>query len=203
MIFELPLAEEKVKPHQVTALHLMTALAFTGSGALFYLFYPPAKSWSIALFIAGLAILFTAIFRNKWIVRPGVNRILRFLELAVLLALCGFTYFKHWTPPAVMFGVLSAAVLFAIFWEQSANAAQFVIIDTAGIKLPLASRRRFIDWTDIDQVLFKYGTLTVNCSDNRLYQWTIGNTNFDKEAFEGFCNNQVEAGKAKRDKNNW
>jgi hypothetical protein len=203
MIFELPLTENKVKPHQVTALHLMAALAFVGSGALFYLFYPPAKPWGIALIVGGLLLLSAVIFRNKMIIKPAVTRVLRVAELAVLLALCLFTYSKGWTPAVVMFGILGAAVVFAFFWEQGGKNIQVITVDTNGVKLPLASRRRHLNWLDIDEVLLKYGVLTINCSDNSMFQWTVGHTNFDKTAFDTFCHGRIEAGKSKRDTNNW
>jgi hypothetical protein len=203
MVFELPLTEEKVKPHQVTALHLLVGLAFTGAGALFYSFYPTAKTWSILLLAAGLLLLLVAMFRNRWVTASRRNRIFRIAELMVLLCLASFSAIHKWTPPAAMFGILSAAVLFAIFWERGSNSSMAVRIDKEGVKLPVTARKRFIPWQDIEQVLFKFGTLTINCCDNRLFQWTIGNLSIDKENFEAFCNKQIEAAKEKRLVNDW
>lgn len=202
MNFELPLNEEKVKPHQVTALHLLAGLALTGAGALIYLFQKSAAYWSIAVIIAGIALLYIGMFRNKWLIKKDISKLFRVIEFVLLAGIAVYSLLQRWTPPAVMFGVLSAAVLFAIFWEGG-KGALLVVIDDAGVKLPVNTRRRFIAWQEIDQVLLKFGTLTINCHDNRLYQWSIGSINFDKIAFETFCNQQVEEGKGKRDKNDW
>jgi hypothetical protein len=202
MIFELPLTEEKVKPHQVTALHLLVALTLTGAGALMYLFYPPSKIWSIVLVIAGLCLLYAGLFRNKWLVKTANSKPLRIAEVVVMLALTVFAAWQKWTPPAIMFGILAAAVLFAIFWEGG-RGSLIVLIDDSGIRLPVNARRRSISWPEVEQVLLKFGTLTINCHDNRLYQWTIGSINFDKAAFESYCSKQVDEHRSKRDKNDW
>lgn len=203
MVFELPLTEEKVKPHQVTALHLLVGLSFAGAGALFYSFYPPARIWSMALLVAGILLLLVAMFRNRWITMKGRNRLVRVGELMILLCLASFSAMHKWTPPAIMFGVLSAAVLFAIFWEQSSSSGMFVRIDSDGVKLPVTSRRRNIPWQDIEHILFKFGTLTINCYDNRLFQWTIGNAIIDKENFEAFCYTNIAKAKKTKVANDW
>lgn len=195
MVFELPLSEGKVKPHQVTALHLLAGLAITGAGAMFYLFYPASKLWSLPLLIAGIGLLLVVMFRNKWLTKPATNRIVRIAELMVMLCLASYSAIHSWTPPAVMFGILSATILFALFWEQSSSNSLTVKIDNSGIKLPLTSRKRFIAWQEVEHVILKFGTLTINCYDNRLFQWTIAATVIDKEAFESFCNTRIQEAK--------
>ena len=202
MVFELPLTEEKVKPHQVTALHLLTGLAFTGAGAIFYMVYPPAKIWSVALSAAGICLLLLSMFRNKWITEPKTNRIFRIAELIVLLSLAGFSARNKWTPPAVMFGILSATVLFSLFWEQGKGNLS-IQINSAGVTLPANGRKRLIPWEDIEHILIKFGTLTINCYDNRLFQWTIGNINIDKAAFDTFCTAQIDEAKKTRVTTDW
>jgi hypothetical protein len=202
MNFELLLKEEKVKPHQVTTLHLIAAFALTGAGALFALYYPSSRVWSIALTIAGIVLLFLTIKRNKWIIQPAVNRQFRIAELLVLGVLALYSFLNNWTPPALMFGVLSGAVLFGMFWE-GAKGVMAIRIDESGVKMPAGKAKRDIAWVEIDHVLLKFGTLTINCADNRLYQWSISSTNFDIEAFSAFCDKQIEEGKSKRDENDW
>jgi hypothetical protein len=203
MSFDLPLAEQKVKPHQVTALHLLAALAFIGSGALFYNFHDPSKGWSLPLLFAGAILLLVAIFRNKWIVTPKVNRIFRTVELMILLSLLSYAGIHKWGPPSFVFGVLSAAVLFALFWEFGGEGSSVIHIDKQGFKLPLGSRKRFIAWVEIEHVLLKFGTLTVNCYDNRLYQWSLGAIDLNNGEFDEFCSEQIEEAKKNKDKNDW
>jgi hypothetical protein len=203
MRYELPIVEQRVKPHQVTALHMMAALAFVGAGAIMSLLYEPAKIWGTGLWIIGVLLMIVAMGRNKWLVKPANNRILRIIELLILLSLAIFTTLQKWPPPAIMFGVLTIAVGFALWWESQPEAGVQVVLDDAGIKLPVTSRRRFINWQDADQVIIRFGILTIDCEDNRLYQYNIANTQIDKEAFEEYCRVQIAAGKLKKDKNDW
>jgi hypothetical protein len=71
-----------------------------------------------------------------------------------------------------------------------------------GLRLPVV-RRRFIPWTEIDNVVLRYGTVTINCLDNHLFQWTIADYGFDNEVFERFCNARVEENVSKRVNNDW
>ncbi|MCD6064656.1 MAG: hypothetical protein K0R82_2567 [Flavipsychrobacter sp.] len=203
MTFELPLTEARVKPHQVTALHLLAGLVMTGCGAILSLVQTPARTWSIALLVAGLLLLGIALMRNKWIRQPKINRLFRIGELMVLLCLASYFALKGFNIPAAMCGVLGAAILFAIFWEQQSGTTVSVHIDDNGIRLPLTSRKRSLSWPEVEQVLLRFGTLTINCQDNRLFQWTVGAITFDKDAFEKYCNTQIEEGKLKRDPNDW
>lgn len=108
MTFQLPMAEEKIKPHQVTALHLLVALAFMGSGAIMTWLYEPARYWGVSLLVFGLLLIVTIIFKNKWLT-GGANRVFRIIELIILLCLAGFTTMQHWKVPGIMFSILSVA----------------------------------------------------------------------------------------------
>lgn len=203
MRYELPIVEQRVKPHQVTALHMMAALAFVGAGALMSLFYPPTKNLGTGLWIFGLLLIIVTISLNKWVLQATVNLVLRILELVILLALTIYAVLNHWSPPAVMFGVLSAAIVYAIWWEKQMQGDMKVIVDKNGIKLPATSRRKFVNWQDAEQVIIRFGVLTIDCYDNRLYQWTLGNIDINNDMFEQYCIDQIEDGKTKRDKNDW
>lgn len=203
MMFELPLTEARVKPHQVTALHLLAGLVMTGCGSILSLMQSPVHTWTLALLVAGVLLLGISLLRNKWIRQPKVNRLFRIGELMILLCLTSYFAINKFNIPAAMCGILGAAILFAIFWEQQSNVPLSVRVDDAGIKLPPTSRRRQLNWREVEQVLLRFGTLTINCHDNRLYQWTVGAIEFDKDSFEKYCNNQIEEGKLKRDPNDW
>jgi hypothetical protein len=202
MTFQLPMADEKIKPHQVTALHLLVALAFVGAGAIFEWLYLPARVWGICLLISGIILLLLAIFKNKWLT-GSANKIVRIIELIILLCLAAFTAIKQWHVPEVMFGILSLAIIFALYWEGSADKAQYIIVDNDGIKLPLTSRKRFVGWVEIEKVILRFGTLTVDCHNQRFFQWNVQPNDVDEEIFEGFCENQVEVNRSKRRNDDW
>jgi hypothetical protein len=197
MTFELLLADGKVKPQQITALHLMVAFALLGTGAVFYYFFSPMKWWGAGLLLSGLLLAGLTIARNKWLMKPEVNRIIRILELIACLCLASYMALNSQWMPVAMYGILSAVILLAFVWEKG-SGEQYILVSEEGIKLPFSSRKRFIEWRDVDSVMYRYGTLSVECDGNKLYQWGIKKTRFERDAFENFCAKQAEAHKANR-----
>jgi hypothetical protein len=158
--------------------------------------------WGLAILITGKLLLLTVMMRNKWLLKKNTNLIFRIGELVVALGIAILSYVEQWKFPMGIFGVLSAAILFAIYWERSVGTVMNIRIDEAGFKLPVTARKRFIPWTEIDDVIFKFGTLTVDCTDNHFFQWNI-TTQVDQEIFEAYCSAQVEENKSKRRKDDW
>lgn len=197
MTFELLLAEGKVKPQQITALHLLSAFALLGTGSVFYFFYSPMKWWGEGLLAGGILLLLVALFRNKWLLQPQVNRVFRILELMIALCLTSYMAMERLWAPTAMFGILSVVLLLAFFWEKG-SGDQFIYVTEDGIRLPFSSRKRLIEWREVDSIIHKFGTLTINCEGNKLYQWNIKKARFDNTAFESFCNQQTEAHRSKR-----
>lgn len=221
MVFEVPLAEQKVKRHQVTALHLMIGFALVASAAfiiaMFFTFKIEPFTWvaiediskvnvhaellpEYLLIAAGLVILFLAMFRNKWLLQTKNNKAVRGFELALCIGLSIYALITNATVMGGIFGVLAAAVVFSFFVENSGSEKSKVIFDDEGIKLPVSSRRRSLDWAEVDKVLLRYGTLTIDCIDNRLYQWMTSEHDIDSGSFEAFCSNLVTASIADRKK---
>lgn len=198
MIFELTLTEEKVKPHQITALHLLSALAFLGTGAIFYWLFQPVLWWVVALLVGSIVLLFITVFKNRWLVRPNINKVFRVLEVLTIAWLIYFTADKKAWPPTVMYSVLMAAVLFALYWENAGGNNLSVHIDAQGIKMPLNSRKRSLEWKEVEKILLRYGTLTIDCENNQMYQWNVKAASFDNDAFETFCINKIEEGRQQR-----
>ncbi len=203
MEYRLQLVEEKVKRHQVTALHLTCGLAFLGGGAVIFAYNSVITQWGLALLLFGLALMSLTIFKNKVVTAPKSNTILRVLELLVSAALCIYSATQRWNFPIGIYGILSAGIAYAMFWERSAGGKQFILINEDGIKLPIDSRKRFIQWPEVEKVIFRFGTLSVNCADNRMFQWNMHNPDFDMAVFESWCDQQVEANKSKRLVDDW
>jgi len=203
MTFDLQLTEEKIKRHQVTAMHLTCALAFIAAGAIIVVYNYTIPYWGLAELIAGILLLGVTMIRNKWV--TGKNSAMyRIGELAIAAAMAGYSATQHWTFPIFIFTVLTLAVAFAMFWERaSSNAAQVIHIDDTGIKLPVTSRKRFIDWLETDSVILRYGTLSIECTDNRLYQWNVKDIAFKGEELEQFCTRKIEEYKSKRVTDEW
>ena len=109
-----------------------------------------------------------------------------------------FLYGKLWLPTGI-FGILSATLLFAIFWENNKNRAQYVHIDEKGVQLPATSRRRELAWNQVAQVILRFGILTIDCYDNHLYQWNVKMPEYSKEELEGYCSKLIAEHKEKQE----
>jgi hypothetical protein len=122
------------------------------------------------------------------------------LAIAAIVAIYSAT--QHWKFPTGMFGVLSAGLLFALYWERKAGGTLYVHIDDTGLRLPVV-RQRSLTWVEVDQVVFRFGTLTINTADNHLFQWNIAIPDFDNEIFEAFCSAKIEENRGKRRNDDW
>lgn len=222
MTFELPLSEERVKSYQVTALHLFVAFILVVTAAVvlagYYsvsrmelekamqfrtlLYYGQAAG--LALMIVGLGLLSIILFKHRTLSNSPVgNLILRIFELLLLIGLMVLSIISHVTVPAIVYGVLAATVVFAIYWERMAGNPLIIKVDQSGIRLPVNSRRRSINWVDVDYVLLRFNTLTLNMHDNSMMQYSVGNIDFEKEIFDVYCIRQIEKAKEKGIKNDW
>lgn len=203
MIYDLPLEEGKVKPHHITTLHLMCALAFMVTGGIIFRYNFIITTWGAALMCIGIALLALTMFRNKWLTGGSINTAVRILELAISLTVGVYSIIEHWKFPATIFGILSAALVFGLYWERASGNALSLLIDENGVRLPVTSRQRFLKWTEIEQIVLRFGAITINCADNRLFQWNLGNANVDAGLLEAYCEAQVEANRSKRKNDDW
>lgn len=204
MAFDLPVKGDKVKPQQITALHLFCGLAFIGTGAIIYVYNFEITYWGLALLLAGMLLSLLTIVKNRLIIRPPLNIVVRAAELLISVALLMLSLKEQWKFPIGIFSVLSAAILFSLYWERTAGQQLYIHVDEQGIKMPVTSRRRHIAWWDVEEVLLRYGVLSVDCIDNKLYQADLAaNANIDSVKFEAYCKAMVDANIEKRVKNNW
>lgn len=204
MVYDLPLVEEKVKPHQVTSLHLMSSFAFIVAGAIIFVYNYTITYWGLALLIVGVALLGVTIIKNRWLIKGKINAAFRLLELIISAWLTVYSAMQHWKFPMGIFGILSVAVLFSVYWERTANRSQTVHVDDDGIKLPgRYGKQRFLPWTEIEKVVLRFGTITIDCTDNTLFQWSLADTSVDQQPFEAWCDKRVEEYRSKRRKDDW
>ena len=225
MVFEVPLAKQGVKPHQVTALHLLAALAFIAIAGIMLLVnnmvieLPDAapttvQEQQIAIFDAvdlcssivlavGAFILITTLFRNKWLTNKRNNNIFRLVETYLSIGIAIYFLIEGWNIPSAIFVILTVALAFARFAEKGKLKNKQVSFSEDGIKLLLGLRNSQLQWAEVEQVLLRHGTLTINDTKNKLYQWMTDPNQIDASAFESFCAQQIEGAKKDRKKHNW
>ncbi|MBS1775712.1 MAG: hypothetical protein JSS64_05455 [Bacteroidetes bacterium] len=220
MIFELPLVEEKVKRQQVLTLHLVVAFTWIITGIFLGMLHWFVKSvpvdkqiflhgFTLPFFLGygvlslGLLLFAFIILKNKWVTEKVPNRWIRIIEFFLLIFLAVYAaLLKIWVP-TVIYGVVSLAVLFALYWEGITDNTLYICINERGIKLPVTSRKRFLAWAEVERVLLRFGILTIECCDNRLFQWNISGTDYDKEKLHQFCNTRILESENERSKYAW
>jgi hypothetical protein len=203
MSYDVPVIDEKVKPHQVTTLHMVCALAFIVTGAIIVTYNYTIPMWGGAILSAGILLTILVMAKNKWVISKKVNPVIRIIELLLAICIAAYSLQQHWKFPALIFGALSAVILFALFWERTAGSPLSVHLDESGIKLPASSTKRFKPWTEVDEVLLRFGILTINCTDNSLLQWNVADKEIENKALEAWCTTQVEENKSKRRNDDW
>lgn len=221
MQFEIPLAEQKVKPHQVTALHLLAAFALLAASAIALLLnnnmivipgkeapvntaFDTTDMVSSILMSFSLVVILAALFRNRWLRSDKVNRLFRIAELLGCAVVGIYLTAIMFYILAAMFGILAATIGFSIIWESDKRSRSLsIIINDSIIRLPATSRKRTIHWGETERVMLRHGTITINCLNNRMYQWITAPNDIDNSVFEAYCNAQIEAAKKDRKKYDW
>lgn len=184
MTYTIPLAEARVRPHQKTGLHLFIALALCGIAAIAYIGYrnPHARqllpassavSFSYIYLSIGLFILLVTVLCNKWLLDRKVNITFRVCETLLLLVPLIYCLSSSYWQLSVFLGLLFLTALYAVY-SEARSASLIVIISDNGIRLPGAfTARSVLPWSRINQLIVRYGTLTINTLDNKLIQFAL------------------------------
>lgn len=203
MHYEFPLLEEKVKPHQVTSMHLISSLTFTTAGIIIFVYNFTITYYGLALLMAGISLLTVTIVKNKWLLTAKNNFTFRVIELIISLLMLAYSFYQHWKFPEVIFGIQGIALVAAMYMERSGRAALMLYIDEDGIKLPIPAKKRIIEWKEIDNMILKNGVLSVNCTDNTFMQWNIDQNNIDVISFKVYCEKTISENVSKRVSDDW
>lgn len=216
MSFQIEIKGQLYKARQSSSLHLISGFALVGMGACTFLlanadwvktiFHAPIVPGfmlgSISL-VVGLIDLFLTFFRNKWLQIPSNNKNIRLLNVLVHLGLALVFLLSQWWLAAGITSIVGLANMFAYFYEQKAQQALFVHIDKEQILLPATARKKQLAWTEVERVLLRHGTLTIDCTNNYLYQWAIKHNNIDQDAVEAFSRALIESNRSKRENEDW
>jgi hypothetical protein len=202
MQYHLPLANSGTKPHQIKFRHRFVALAQILAGCFIFAFQKDIQILGILMAADGLGIFLLSVFASKQFVRPHYNLWLSIYELAIaMIAAIYFLTQKNFSPTAI-FTAMSIYIAYALMNDHLLNTRS-IYIGEKGIKNPYSARNRFIGWEEIEDFAFKFNTVTVNCLDNRMYQWDVLPFHGDTETVEQFCEKQILTHHEKRIQNNW
>jgi hypothetical protein len=220
MNFILPLTEERVKPEHKITLHLFVVFVLIATGAFLLLLQYLLQGISILhndqlkqlhvpsglgiiVLLSSFFLLGMTLFKSKWLLQASINKWFRIIEGIIMMALSVAAFTTQLTMPSVLFGLLALVLFFAFFGENGKSNQLIIEVAELGIKFPVTARKKGLAWWEVEQILLRFGTITINCHDNRLYQWQLGKIDFDIAIFEQFCSIQIEAHREDRKKYVW
>lgn len=216
MSYRIELHAQTKKKNQTTSLHLITGFALLGIGAftflmgnadwvktVFHATIIPSKILATLSIIYGLMVLFLVFFKGQWLKIAANNKVIRMAHIFDASFLSIIFLLSQWWLAAGITAVLALANAYAIFHEKKLNDVLFVQIDNEGILLPANARRKNLKWTETNRIILRHGNLTIDTSDNFLYQWPIKKSNIEIDEIEAFCLAKIKASMSDRQTNDW
>jgi hypothetical protein len=215
--FNIPVEGARVKKHQVIAMHLIAAFLLIVMGIV--TFITPiaigiaqtdnshvAKAslswinWSgliIALF--GLVLIIANVFFNKKVIQAKTNLVMRIIEIIIFIAILVYSILNKWYLPAAYSGAALLGIIIAYYLEKAGSQTQYLHLDKNGIKIPGTGRTLTLAWHQVRKVIVKHNLITIDCTNNKLFQLTFDKTALqNKEQFEEFVHQNILANEQKR-----
>ncbi len=205
-MYKIPVEGKKVKKHQVTTIHLMSGILLLVMGLVTWAVPNQFKASDSNLLntigllysLAGLCLLIICVFFNKKVIQSKANYVLRLLEILLFTPILIYALLQEWYLPAAYSGVALLGIILAYYWEKRGDSIQWVTIDETGIKLPRTGINIHLKWQELQQVLLRHKILTIDCNDNRLYQFHIHDAHPDipaQQALESYCSQHISTKK--------
>jgi len=187
--FTIPISGSKVKKHQVTAMHLIAGFLLIVMGLVTFVtpyavgiirpaINNPQKPdvsvinyLGLAYALFGLVLIIITTFFNKKVIQTKANFPLRIIEIIAFLSILFYSLLQKWYLPAAYSGAALMGIILAYFLEKSGHSPQSILINERGIKIP--GRSGNILWQNIKAVIFKHNVITIDCKDNKLFQYTF------------------------------
>ncbi len=217
MEYILYLKDKKVKQQHIITAHLIAVFVLLVVGVFFELasFVVKKINLSVAInnsslmqigtstIIISLVILAATIFKTKWMMKPKIGLFFRVFEISIIGILSMHFFQLNLPTPAILLLLVIGMIVFALFWENQSDQMLKVVLSETGILLPMTSRKKKLQWSEVDQVLVRFNTVTINCADNRLFQWVLYNQDIDIEGLHQFSKQQIVANMHLRKQDNW
>lgn len=208
-MYKIKIKNTLLKNNQVTSLHIMVALIFIILGALAIAvpgrFAPEAdvyiKTIGAVILITGISLIVVTMFFNKKIIQTKYNKIIRYIELTLLIGLMIYTLKNQWYLPFAYVLSTLLGIVFAILWEKYAEKDHYINITEEDIIIPGFFKNKHLAWSEIGRVLLKHGLITIDCRNNKLYQFPALEHSGTKEEIERFSKERIEAEKGNYDAN--
>lgn len=205
-MYEIPIQNQLLKTNQITAMHMMVAIIFIILGAITssvpkdivasYDIY--INIYGYIILSLGIIIIILSIFFNKKIIQSKYNSILRYIEVIVLISILIYTFINSWYLPFTYATTTLLGVIFAIIWEHHGKKEHVIKIEEDGLYIPKFLRNQKLNWHEIERLMIKHGLVTIDCRNNKLYQFQLNDNNI-KEEVSTYAQQKIEENESKYD----
>lgn len=213
MNYRIEIINTRNRKNEGTSLNLITGFGMLGLGAFAYmmgstdwtktLFHNSIISSAILSFVGvvyGLMVLYFSFFKNAWLRHQPGFRLIHFTTILIF----GLIFLaSQWWLAAGISAAISLANIYAFFAEKKQALPLFIGIDDTQITLPLGSKRRMLQWIEVERVIVRHGNITIDTVDNFLFQYQLKNTETQALDIEAFCAAQVLANIKNRPNEDW
>lgn len=209
MNFTFHLTGNARRRNPATTLHLMVAVMLFGiaiaSGFLFWFtsVSPNFKSPYFQFLLFGFVCLVVSFALIALTVRQRKEQKQHklsawvYIELLVLLGGSVLFMVQGQYMPALLFLLMALAVGFASFQVGKRKEEGTILFNEKNIQVP--GKIRAYPWREVNKVLYKKGTLTIELSGNRIWQQFV-TTDADPEIFEAWVLKMMDQYAAERAK---
>lgn len=202
-MYQIILEGKQIKKNQVTGMHMMAGLLLIVMGFLTWLVPNGVKQEQFAFLnyvglgylSFGILIIIICIFFNKKVIQTRGNDVLRVLEFISLGAILIYALVQQWYMPAGYSAAALIGITLALYWEKAGKLTRKATFDDEGIQIPRFGRNSELAWQDISRVILKHNILTIDCNNNKLFQFSVDKENktIDNQAFEEYCAIQIKS----------
>ena len=200
--FKIAVHQNRIKNNQVTALHIMVGILLLLLGLVTYLVPNQMKTEKfqflnkigILYALLGVGIMCITVFFNKRVIQTSKNEILRIVEMIALGTIHIYSLIQEWYLPAAYTFAAFIAIIFAYLWETKAKKDLIIELNDKGVWIPKLFFKKQIFWQDVKHILFNHKVLSIDCKDNKLYQYKlIGIKDQLQDTTESYIKEQIKA----------
>lgn len=216
MNYNIPIQGSFKKRSNSAVSHLLVSFGLIGIGAITYImgnkewaqhmFNPliiPSNIIASLSFTYGTITLFLVFYKAKKLNDTYSKSILRTIHILVCLFLAIVFIISKWWFAGGICILLILVNMMVTFINKKMKEASRVYIDDNGIKLPSFSKRKYLMWPEIERVLLRHGNITIDSTDNFLFQWVYIELSFDAQEFEQYCKRKIEEHVSSRQSDDW
>lgn len=222
-MYSFILKKKTVKRNQVTAFHIIAAILLIVIGfitvitpfSLNVMLTPEGSSrqniigfswvnyFGYILGFIGIAILIVSMFFNKKYLQKRNNIIIRIIEIICFSLILIYCIIEKYYLPAVYAAVALIGIILAYYLENADQKEIKITVEETGVCLKSNIKESKWKWTEIEFFILKHNVITINTTEEKMYQFVIEPYNEISETINNYAAQKIKAAIPDRIKDNW